>query len=292
MAMAGLGQWPDALYAATGEETVLTILHTNDMHSRIDPFPADDKRDGGQGGMSQRAALIKSFRQTAQHVVLLDSGDIFQGTPYFNYFGGEPEFRLMSAMGYDAATMGNHDFDAGVEGFARQLPHADFPFLVSNYDFTNTALQGRTKDYTVVKRGRIRIGIFGLGIELHGLVPDTLFGETRYLEPVSIAQQMSNILRYDERCDVVICLSHLGYRYEENKVSDQILAKSTGGIDLILGGHTHTFMEKPEALSNKDGEEVLINQVGWAGLRLGHLELILNPVKRKKWRYETPVIVE
>ena len=129
MAMAGLGQWPDALYAATGEETVLTILHTNDMHSRIDPFPADDKRYGGQGGMSQRAALIKSFRQTAQHVVLLDSGDIFQGTPYFNYFGGEPEFRLMSAMGYDAATMGNHDFDAGVEDLQDSCRMLTSPFL-------------------------------------------------------------------------------------------------------------------------------------------------------------------
>jgi len=105
----------------------LTILHTNDVHSRIDPFPADDVRYAGMGGVAPRAALIKKIRAEEEHVLLFDAGDVFQGTPYFNFYGGEPELKLMSTMGYDAGTMGNHDFDNGVEGFLKQIHHANFP---------------------------------------------------------------------------------------------------------------------------------------------------------------------
>jgi 5'-nucleotidase len=164
-ALLAAGSFPvEAL--AGGELTRLTILHTNDMHSRIDPFPETDKRYAGMGGVSQRAALVKAIRAENEHVLLLDSGDIFQGTPYFNFYGGEVEFKAMSAMGYDAATMGNHDFDAGLEGFNLQLPHADFPFLVANYDFSDTLLNKKIKKYKVFKRGPLKIGVFGLGIEL------------------------------------------------------------------------------------------------------------------------------
>jgi 5'-nucleotidase len=197
----------------------------------------------------------------------------------------------MSAMGYDAATMGNHDFDAGLEGFHQQLPFANFPFLVANYDVSNTILHGAIQPYKVFKRGPLRIGVFGLGIELKGLVPDKLTGETLYLEPIQMAQQMANTLRYDEHCDLVICLSHLGYSYDSKKVSDKILAAETKGIDLILGGHTHTFLEAPQEFKNAAGEMVMVNQVGWAGIVLGRLEIFYHKVKRKNWRYAEPVIV-
>jgi len=288
-ALLTLGGFPfDAM--AAGEATVITILHTNDMHSRIDPFPETNKRFAGLGGMSQRAALIKRIRNESEQVLLLDSGDIFQGTPYFNYYGGEAEFKLMSAMKYDAATMGNHDFDAGLDGFAKQLPLATFPFLVANYNFSNTALDKKIKKYKVFKRGPIKIGVFGIGIELDGLVPKALYGDTIYEDPIGVAQQLADVLRYDEKCDLVICLSHLGYKYSGAKISDEVLASETSGIDCILGGHTHTFFESPKPYKNKIEEMVIINQVGWGGVMLGRLDIIYDEVKRKKWRYEKPVI--
>lgn len=286
----GAGHFPMAVFAG-GDVVRLTILHTNDMHSRIDPFPADDKKFGGMGGMAQRAAIVQRIRSEEDHVLLLDCGDIFQGTPYFNLFGGETELKLMSAMGYDAATMGNHDFDGGIDGFERQLQHASFPFLVANYDFRNTVLKDKVKNYALFKRGPLKIGVFGLGIELTGLVPDHLFGETQYNDPIAVAQQVADVLRYDEHCDVVICLSHLGYKYESVKVSDEWLASQTSGIDLILGGHTHTFLPAPVEYKNRAGEMVVVNQVGWGGVQLGRLEIICDKVKRKNWRYVQPVIV-
>lgn len=254
------------------KEQKITILHTNDTHSRMEPFPVDGSKYEGQGGVAQRAALIEKIRAEEEHVLLLDAGDIFQGTPYFNLYRGEPEIRALSMMRYDAVTMGNHDFDAGVEGFARQLPHADFPVLVANYDFTQTPLEHKTKPYTVITKGSIKIGIFGLGIQLKGLVPEESFGKTQYLEPIQVARSISDRLRRREKCDMVICLSHLGYEYDYAKVSDKILAKETDYIDLIIGGHTHTFLDEPTVITNRSGRSVVINQVGWAGLRLGRLD--------------------
>ena len=257
---------------AGGTVKRLTILHTNDVHSRMEPFGEDGGKFAGQGGVAARAAVIRQIRAEGHPVLLLDAGDIFQGTPYFNLYHGEPEIKAMSAMGYDACTMGNHDFDAGVEGFARQLPHASFPVLTANYDFTGTALEGKTQPYTVLKRDGLKIGIFGLGIQLKGLVAPEAFGKTQYEDPVYVARKMSDRLRKKEKCDMVICLSHLGYSYNTGKISDRILAKETEGIDLIIGGHTHTFLDEPAVITNKKNEEVIVNQVGWAGLRLGRLD--------------------
>jgi len=257
---------------AGGTVKRLTILHTNDVHSRMEPFGEDGGKFAGQGGVAARAAVIRQIRAEGHPVLLLDAGDIFQGTPYFNLYHGEPEIKAMSAMGYDACTMGNHDFDAGVEGFARQLPHASFPVLTTNYDFTGTALEGKTQPYTVLKRDGLKIGIFGLGIQLKGLVAPEAFGKTQYEDPVYVARKMSDRLRKKEKCDMVICLSHLGYSYNTGKISDRILAKETEGIDLIIGGHTHTFLDEPAVITNKKNEEVIVNQVGWAGLRLGRLD--------------------
>jgi 5'-nucleotidase len=263
-----------------GEKVVkLTILHTNDVHSRLEPFPMDGGKFEGQGGVVARAALINKIRAEEENVLLLDAGDIFQGTPYFNLYKGEPEMKAMSLMGYDAATMGNHDFDAGVESFALQLPHANFPVLTANYDFTGTALEDKTKPFTILKKGGIKIGIFGLGIQLKGLVSSDAYGSTKYLEPIQIANVVSEQLKRKEKCDMIVCLSHLGYEYNHRKVSDMVLAKETQYIDLIIGGHTHTFLDRPTVVKNKKGHDVLINQVGWAGLRLGRLDFIFSSKK-------------
>jgi 5'-nucleotidase len=280
VALAGLsGVGTDLLAAAPVR---LTILHTNDMHSRIEPFPDDGRKHGGTGGMARRAALIKQVRQQEEHVLLLDAGDIFQGTPYFNFFGGELEFKMMSDMGYDVATLGNHDFDNGLPGLEKQLPHAKFPFITANYDFSKTILKDRFQPYKVFARGPLKIGVFGLGIELAGLVPDKLYAETVYQDPVPVAREMVQELRR-QRCDLIICLSHLGYKYNNPEaVSDHVLARQVEGIDLIIGGHTHTFLEKPTELTGPEGKPVLINQVGWAGINLGRIDFEFQRGRRKK----------
>jgi len=275
-----------------GEKTYrLTILHTNDVHSRLEAFPIDGGKNEGQGGVAARAAIINKIRSEEEHVLLLDAGDIFQGTPYFNLYKGEPEIKAMSMMGYEAATMGNHDFDAGVEGFAKQLIHANFPVLTANYDFTETPLEGKTKPYTIIKKGDIRIGIFGVGIQLKGLVPDDAYGKTKYLEPIQIANRTAERLKKKEKCDMVICLSHLGYEYNYNKVSDLILGRESEYIDLIIGGHTHTFLDAPTVIKNKKGNDVVINQVGWAGLRLGRLDFVFDSKKRSNLANAQSVII-
>ena len=266
------------------ETKKITILHTNDVHSHIDPFPADHPRNANMGGAARRAALIESIRKEEENVLLLDAGDIFQGTPYFNYYGGELEFKLMSMMQYDLATMGNHDFDNGIDGFYAQLPHAEFEFVSANYDFKNTVLNEIVKPYKIFNKDGIKIGIFGLGVELDGLVDKKLYKETVYNNPIEVAQDMSKILKEEQKCDLVICLSHLGYSYknEPYKVSDLELAKKTKNIDLIIGGHTHTFLEKPVVEKNSEGKDVLINQVGCYGINLGKIDFYFSKDKAVK----------
>ncbi len=266
------------------QDIKLTILHTNDQHSRIEPFDASYSKNPNQGGFARRASLVQQVRNQENNVLLLDSGDIFQGTPYFNFFGGELEFKLMSMMKYDASTMGNHDFDNGLEGFLKVLPNAKFPFICSNYNFKNTILDGKTESYKIFDKNGIKVGIFGVGVELKGLVGKANYQETEYINPIEIAQQYSQFLRNEKKCDLVICLSHLGYYYEKEpeKMSDLILAKKTSGIDLILGGHTHTFLPEPQVMNNSEGKKVLVNQVGWAGLLLGRIDFYFNKDKSVK----------
>lgn len=271
----------------------LTILHTNDVHSRLEPFPMDGSRNQGLGGVAARAEIIKKIRSEEQHVLLLDAGDIFQGTPYFNIYKGEPEMKAMAAMGYDAITMGNHDFDAGLDNFATQLKHANFPLLICNYDFNNTPMEGRYQPYKIIRKGKLKIGITGVGIELKGLVPDNLSGNTKYLDPVVNLNRVAAGLKKEKACDMVICLSHLGYRYkpDEQKISDEILARETENIDLIIGGHTHTFLDEPALLKNKSGNDVLVNQVGWAGIILGRLDFEFSKLKNNNLtKFHTVVV--
>ncbi|WP_445457423.1 bifunctional metallophosphatase/5'-nucleotidase [Flavobacterium sp. HNIBRBA15423] len=263
---------------STIETKKITILHTNDVHSHIDPFPADHPRNPNMGGAARRATIINQIRKEEKNVVLLDAGDIFQGTPYFNYYGGELEFKLMSMMQYDLATIGNHDFDNGIDGFHAQLDHANFDFVSANYDFKNTILDGIVKPYKIINRDGIKIGIFGLGVELEGLVDKKLYKETVYNNPIEVAQSISRILKEDKKCDLIICLSHIGFKYrnEPERVCDITLAQQTKDIDLIIGGHTHTFLDKPVLEKNLEGKDVLINQVGCFGINLGRIDFHLS----------------
>ena len=277
------GQFPFDALADEPNLTTITILHTNDVHSRIDPFPMDGSRNAGAAGAAKRAHIIKQIRAEEKNVLLFDSGDIFQGTPYFNIFKGEIDMKLMSEMKYDAGTMGNHDFDLGIEGFEKQMVHAKFPFIVSNYDFSNTLLHNKIEKYKVMEVDGVKVGIMGLGIKLKGLVPSDLYQETQYQDPIAKAQVHADLLKNDLKCDYVVCLSHLGYKYNNNTdISDVILAEMTDNIDLILGGHTHTFLNAPEKHQNKSGEEVIINQVGFAGILLGRIKIVLEKNRKKK----------
>lgn len=259
----------------------ITILHTNDTHSHIDAFEVDHPKYPNMGGVSRRATIIEKIRTEEENVLLLDAGDIFQGTPYFNYYGGELEFKLMSMLNYDVATMGNHDFDNGIEGFYKQLPHANFDFVSANYDFKNTILNGIVKPYQIIIKQGVKIGIFGLGVELNGLVDKKLYKETIYNNPIEITQEIVKQLK-NEGCELIICLSHLGYLYknEPEKICDITLARATKDIDLIIGGHTHTFLDKPTIETNSDGKKVLINQVGCYGVNLGRVDFYFTNDKK------------
>jgi 5'-nucleotidase len=285
----GILSAPTVLAQAKKNKTrKITILHTNDTHSNIEPFPSNHPKFPNQGGVVKRFSLINKIREEEEHVVLLDAGDIFQGTPYFNMFGGVLELKAMSLMGYDAATMGNHDFDAGLDGFLKAKQHASFPFLCANYDFSTTILKDQTTPSMIIEKGGVRIGIFGIGVQLEGLVPADKFGETLYLDPVQCANEEAVMLK-KKGCELIICLSHLGYSYESEKISDLKLAKQTRNIHLIIGGHTHTFLDRPTEEKNLDGETVLINQVGWGGLQLGRLDFI---VEKKKFNKLPGVVVQ
>ena len=278
---------PQGLNAASflGEEYSehkLTILHTNDVHSRIEPFPMDGGKNQGQGGIAKRAALLKKIRSEEKNILLLDAGDMFQGTPYFNYFNGELEIKLMSQLGYDAGTIGNHDFDAGIDNLKKQLSHANFTMINSNYNFEDTVMNGAVLPYKIIKKGPLKIGITGVGVELNGLVPAPLFKETQYRNPIESAEKYADILKNDYNCDYVICLSHLGYAYKDGKVSDLLLASESKYIDLIIGGHSHTFLDKPTLVKNKEDKEVLVTQAGWAGIVLGRIDVYFERSMKKK----------
>jgi len=240
----------------------------------MDSFPENHGKYPGMGGVSRRAALIDKIRKEEAQVLLLDSGDVFQGTPYFNKYKGVLEMKVLSEMQYDAMTMGNHDFDIGMEGFLSAAAHARFPVINANYDFSSTVLKDLVLPHYIFKKGKLTIGVFGLGIDLTGLVPEKNTSGMIWNDPVKVAGQQVAALKA-KKCDLIICLSHLGYDYpnEPQKICDRKLAASVDGIDIILGGHTHTFLERPEVVKNPSGHDVIINQVGYAGLYLGRLDI-------------------
>lgn len=273
-AAGALGSTLMPLEALAADEIRLVILHTNDTHSRIDPFPVDGGRNSGLGGVARRASLIKRIRASQPNVLLLDSGDIFQGTPYFNFYHGEIEFKTMSAMGYDVATIGNHDFDLGVDGFVNMQPHASWEWVSSNYDVTNSGMAPFVKPYTIREIGGVRVGILGVGVDFDRLVLASLHEGVTYSDPVIAARRSATELR-EMGCEVVICLSHLGHRSRGDRPSDTAVGAEVPEIDIVLGGHSHTFLDEPEVFDTPSGF-TLVNQVGFAGIRLGRIDLVLS----------------
>jgi len=276
-----LGLIPQELFAS-GELIKLTVVHTNDMHSHFDPFPDSDAEYPGRGGLVRLASLVAKCRAENPNLLLLDAGDMFQGTPYFNYFKGDLMLKVMSRMGYDAGTIGNHEFDNGLGDILSAIKCANFPLISSNYDFSDTILAGHVKTHLILKKGGVKIGIYGLGIELNGLVIKQNYGAARYLNPLETSLKMEHFLKKEHSCDLVICLSHLGLSYQNNKISDQTLAPQTKFTDLIIGGHTHTFMEKPLVLKNAEGKPILVNQAGWAALAAGKIEFVFDRAGKLK----------
>lgn len=264
------------LLTASAQQTKqLVILHTSDTHSRIEPIdPHAADRYAGMGGVVRRATFLKDFRAGNPDVLLFDCGDISQGTPYYNLFRGEVEVRMMNLMGYDAMTIGNHEFDFGLDNMARLFRMADFPVVCANYDVTGTVLEGLVKPYVVLNRDGMKIGVFGLSPKMEGLVQADKCEGVVYNDPIAAAQEVTDRLRAQEGCDVVICLSHLGFRIK-NEVCDEKLAAETKGIDVILGGHSHTFMEKPAFYLNAEGKSIPVLHTGKSGIFVGELDLTL-----------------
>jgi 5'-nucleotidase len=262
-------------------DTLITILHTNDTHSQIDPLPANDKLYPGKGGVARRATLVKRVRKESPNTLLIDGGDVFQGTPYFNFYRGEVEYKAMSEIGYDVGTLGNHEFDNGVEALAAAMQFARFELVSANYDVGGTPLEGKVKQYVVREIKGVRIGLFGLGISPVGLITPANFKGVTYRDPVAAAREVVKTLRETERCSMVIAMTHLGYYPEpkDGEIGDSQVAAQVNGIDFIAGGHTHTFMKKPVSVKQPSGEETLIFQVGKSGIYLGRVDFVVRSGK-------------
>lgn len=260
---------------AVAQKKQLVILHTNDTHSCIMPLNPNlaDTALAGRGGFLRRMALIEDERAKTPGLLLIDSGDFSQGSPYYNFYKGEVEVELMNRMGYDVATIGNHEFDFGLENMARIFHMAKFPIVCANYDFTGTSVEGLVKPYTIIKRNGLKIGLFGLSPQPRGLVDTTKFVGVKYLDPVETAERMAALLKTKKKCDVVICVSHLGWENEE--LTDQMLVPATRDIDIVLGGHSHTYMKTLQYVKNVDGKDVPVGQNGKHGIWIGRIVLDL-----------------
>lgn len=254
----------------------ITIIHTNDTHSRIDPFP--DGKYKGLGGIAQRASLIAQIRRKNPATLVVDAGDILQGTPYFNMFHGRVEFETMKKSGYDVSAIGNHDFDAGVERLLYLAQHhGKFPLLSANLQFAQSEAERLVRPYLVKEIGGWKLGLFGLGVRFRGLVPQKLHQGVTYLSPLTVAKACVKTLREQHRCDAVIALSHLGYVGFDGEPGDQDLAREVPGIDIIIGGHTHTFLSHPTLVRTTDGQISRIYQVGHSGIYVGQIDLFFHP---------------
>lgn len=255
-------------------ETLITILHTNDTHSQIDPLPDYDKQYGGKGGVARRATLVKRVRRENPNTLMIDAGDVFQGTPYFNFYKGEVEYKSMSLIGYDVGTLGNHDFDNGVDALVAAMKFANFDFVSSNYDLRGTPLAQRVRRYVVRTLGGVRVGLFGLGVSPDNLITPQNFKGVKYMDPVKSSREVVEVLRRRERCQLVIAMSHLGYyaNPKAGEVGDTQVASQVDGIDFIASGHTHTFMQKPVLTRQPSGNDTIIFQVGKSGIYVGRVD--------------------
>jgi 5'-nucleotidase len=256
-------------------ETLITILHTNDTHSQIDPLPDNDKQYPGKGGVARRATLVKRVRKENANTLLIDAGDVFQGTPYFNFYKGEVEYKSMSLIGYDVVTLGNHDFDNGVDALVAAMKFANFDFVSTNYDVSATPLQSRVKPYVVRELGGVRVGLFGMGISPANLITPENFKGVKYNDPVAAAREVVKVLRGRESCTLVVGMSHLGYYPDVSSgaIGDSQVAAQVDGIDFIASGHTHTFMTKPAITKTPSGGNTIIFQVGRSGIYVGRVDM-------------------
>jgi 5'-nucleotidase len=272
--------WAPLLRPGKGE-ALITVLHTNDTHSQIDPILENDKTYAGKGGVARRATLVKRVRQENPNTLLIDAGDVCQGTPYFNFFKGEVEYKAMSLIGYDVGTLGNHEFDNGVESLAKALQFANFDIVSTNYDVRGSVLESRVKPYVVKQVGGLRAGLFGLGISPTGLITPDNFKPLQYLDPVSATRDVVKLLREQERCTLVLGMSHLGYYTDpkNGQVGDSQVAAQVNGVDFIASGHTHTFMDKPVLQKNPAGKDTIIFQVGRSGIYVGRVDFIVRDGK-------------
>ena len=250
----------------------LVILHTNDTHSQIEPLSAGDYK--GLGGVVRREKYISQVRAENKNVILLDAGDFSQGTPYFTLFKGDVEIELMNAMKVDAATFGNHEFDNGMDELARRIRMANFPVLNANYKMDGTPLEGLIPPYTVIERGGKRIGVIGLSVRLTGLVSPNRLGNMKYEHPYKIVNRLARKLRNKEKCDLVILLTHCGFNGgTQQNPSDVMIAENTEGVDIIIGGHSHTFIKQPSIVESKTGKKVMVVQAGSKGEEVGRIDI-------------------
>ena len=268
-----------ACLMASAQKT-LEILHTNDTHSCVMPLNPNlaDTLVAGRGGYLRRYEMIVEERRRNPDLLLFDSGDFSQGSPYYTIYKGEVETDLMSMMGYDAATIGNHEFDFGLDNMAHIFRRAKFPIVCANYDFTGTAVDGLVKPYVVLKRNGLRIGVFGICPKMDGLVDETKCRGVKYLDPVATAERTARLLRHEKKCDVVICLSHLGWNLQQD-VDDEDMLKANHDIDIVLGGHSHSYFKQLMYAPNADGKLIPDEQNGKHGVFVGKILLKLD---RKK----------
>lgn len=253
----------------------IVILHTNDTHSTIEPVSqySKVKEAAGKAGCVRRATMVKQLREQNPDILLFDSGDFSQGSTYYTMYKGEVEVGLMNIMGYNAATLGNHEFDFGLDNLAKLARQALFPIVCSNCDFTGTPCQDVIKRYCVIERNGLRIGVFGLSPKIDGLIMKENIVGVKYIDPIEATKEVVTLLRGKEHCDIVICLSHLGWGLAPEFIDDQLLISSTSGIDLVLGGHSHTYMREMEWVDNAEGMPVPVNQNGKHGAFVGKITL-------------------
>ncbi len=262
------------LYAELSAQNLkeLYIFHTNDTHSCIEPIETHnpDTAQAGKAGFVRRATFLKEMRKQHPDMLLFDSGDFSQGSPYYNMFKGDVEVSLMNQVGYDAGTIGNHEFDFGLENMARLFRTAKFPIVCANYGVEGTVLEGIVKPYIILHRNGLKIGVFGLGPKLEGLVQQKNYEGLVYKNPIDCANRVATLLKKKKHCDVVICLSHLGWKGLEG---DEVLISATRNIDVVLGGHSHSYFKAPLFYKNLDGVEVPVQQMGKNGRFIGRMVL-------------------
>lgn len=262
------------------QEKKLVILHTNDMHSQIESYePTDSGFKAGKGGMVRIATYINKVKETEKNVLVLDAGDFSQETPYYNVYSGDAEIAMMNVIGYDVATLGNHEFDLGLENLKRLIENANFPFVNANYDFTGTPLEGLVTPYKIINIDGIKVGVFGLGVELTKFTFKDNYKGIKFNDIFTTADKYADLLKNKLNCDLVICLSHIGY--QSGKFNDAEVAKKSTNIDLIIGGHSHTLLEVPQEVKNKNGKTVYIGQTGSRTLHVGRIDIVLDEVNNR-----------